>query len=108
MAAESEVNEVFDAIVGADDKKVRTVMVGAQEFTLVDEPAAGALLIMMRRLDDNDGAKQMSAVVRLLEKWIVPEEHERLWEAIEAIKDASDLNAGDLPKIIEAASNRPT
>lgn len=104
----SAVDETFDAIVAAEEDKRVEVQVGGETFHLVPKPAAGALLIMMRRLDDKDTSKQMAAVVRLLEKWVVPDEHEALWEAIEGIETVAELNLVDLPKIIEAAAARPT
>lgn len=104
----TNVDETFDAIVAEAEGKPVKVTVGGEEFTLVKTPAAGALLMMSRRMDDKDWTKQMAAAVRLLEQWIVPEEHERLWSVIENLESTDKFNNEDLPLVIQAASHRPT
>ena len=107
----STVEDTFSEIVRAETKEPFTVVLLGQTFTVVDQPKVGALLILSRRLDDKSEMVQLAATLRLLGKWIGPAEHARLFDAIENISTANDIQAfmeGDVARFVQAVTNRPT
>ena len=78
------------------------------EVRVVDSPPAGALVMFARRVDDKNQPRKIAATVRLLEKWVVPEDHEKLWDAIEDVQDVEAFMEGDVARFIEAVAARPT
>lgn len=104
----STADATFDQIIRAEEQTPLKVMIAGQEFTVVDEPKAGAMLILARRLDDKNPMVQMSAAVRLMEKWIIPADHDRLFSAIEDVENVARFLQTEFAKFIEDVSARPT
>jgi hypothetical protein len=104
------VDHAFDAEVRtADDAAAPlTVPLAGVVVRVVDSPATGALVMFARRVDSKNPLEQISAVVRLLEQWIVPEDHGLLWDAIELVHDVPAFLEGDVARFIEQVSARPT
>lgn len=84
------------------------VALGGDKFTVVDRPAQGALMVAMRRAQSKAIDVQAAAIVQLLERWIVPEEHERLLDVLERVEDLDGFMEDDLAKFIQAVTARPT
>ena len=110
VAAAHQVDDTFEAAARtADDTDgPLTMKVAGVTVRVVDTPAMGALVMFARRVDDKNPARKIAAAVRLLEKWVVPEDHDALWEAIEDLDDIEAFMEGDVARFVETVAARPT
>lgn len=108
MAADA-VDTTFDleAKMGAP---IKVKMAGA-EVTLVDDPPVGALIVFTRRLQSKLPQEQIGSILELAERWIIPEDHDALFDAVGGLHAGAELEAfmeTDVAALIEAVSSRPT
>lgn len=62
MATNAQVDTSFDAAaLEAEDRKVQ-VTLGGKEFTVVDQPPAGAIIVFTRRIQKGDIQEQLGKV----------------------------------------------
>lgn len=110
MAAVPQVDDAFAAEVRTADPMEGPLVLelAGVQVRVVENPPAGALVMFARRVDDKSVPRKVSASVRLLEKWVEPEDHEKLWDAIENLQDVESFLEGDVARFVEAVSSRPT
>jgi len=103
------VDTTFD-LEAAAAAPVKVDLAGAQ-CTLVDDPPVGALIVFTRRLQSKEPQLQMGAILELMERWIIPDDHDALFDAVGGLHLGGELESfmeNDIAKLIEAVSARPT
>lgn len=103
-----DVDPMFAAAVSEAEGTLNEVTFIGEKFTVVDNPPQGAFLMFCRRIDTKDMSLKASATVRLLEAWIIPDDHDRLFEAIEKVVDLEKFMEVDVAEFLQQVTNRPT
>ena len=83
-----------------------TFKLGGTVFTCVDPPPVGGLVVMGKYLNE-DPLKQLAGVYKMLETWIVPEQHGDLESALMKVSDPEFVDKL-IAYLVEAATGRPT
>lgn len=96
----------FDAEQAEVEGDPITFKLGGFMLTCVQPPPVGGLIVMGKYLD-KDPAAQMAGAYRMLESWIIPEQHEDLEKALMKVSDP-DFMEKLLEFLVEAATGRPT
>ena len=104
------VDTSFDEEARQADGAPLVVKLAGTDFTVVDNPPVGAVVVFSRRLHSGDETQQMAAVLELLERWVEPDEHDALYDAV-AVLDTEGLTRffdTDLAHAVQAIAHRPT
>lgn len=88
-----------------------TVALAGVEARVVDDPPVGALMVFSRRMSDKNPMTQLSGVLELVERWIVPDDIDGVLDAVGGLHAGGELEGflqNDLAALVEAVSARPT
>ena len=104
MAKQAQVDTSFDTEL---EGPLVVTLAGA-ECTIVDDPPAGAIVVFSRRMQQ-DIQQQLGAVLELLDKWVVPDDLEKLYDAVGSLSSdgLASFMENDLAACIQAVAARP-
>lgn len=86
----------------------RTVVLCGHQFTLRSPCPMGAFSVFAARQQDQNPVVASSSWPRLLKAWIVPEDHAAVDTMLESVESMDDFANIEGPKLVEAATARPT
>jgi|KBSSwiStaDraftv2_1062776.scaffolds.fasta_scaffold1530315_2 hypothetical protein len=86
-----------------------TIDVGGYTLHYRTPVAMGALAVLAARLDDRKNELgQLTAIIKFLKAWMIPEDHDAVESVVEQVIDMEVWLETEFARIVEVAVARPT